>query len=151
MLLFAVPDGIGLKDCVADGWMVESGQCSSPSSDGTGNIQEAKYRATIIYNSFVWAQIFNAISSRKVYNEINCFDGVPANGMFMGVIVLTAFIQFLTVQILPPYIFNAVPISGLHWLLCLLLGFMSIPLSMFTRLLPPFFFFCKLFPTDGKR
>jgi P-type Ca2+ transporter type 2C len=150
VLLFAVPVGIPLKDCVADGWMIESGPCNSLAPDGTGNNQEANYRTTIIYNSFVWAQIFNEISSRKIYNEINCFEGVLTNGMFIGVIVVSAILQFLTVQILPPYIFNAVPISGLHWLLCLVLGFVSIPLSMVSRLLPPFDIFYKLFPTDGK-
>jgi hypothetical protein len=33
----------------------------------------------MIYNSFVWAQLFNLINSRKLYNELNPFDGVLSN------------------------------------------------------------------------
>ena len=148
-LLFAVPSPINFQDCIPSGAIVQSGNCTDLASDGTGNNPTANYRTTIIYNSFVWAQLFNEISSRKIYNEMNCFDGILTNGMFIGVMLFSAVLQFLTVQILPPYIFNAVPLSGMHWLLCLILGFLSIPIGMATRILPPLDSMCRWFPTAG--
>ena len=149
-LLFGVPSPLALCDSIPNGAITESGPCNLLRDDGTGNNPAANYRTTIIYNTFVWAQLFNEISSRKIYNEMNCFKGVLTNKMFLSIFAFSAFFQFLTVQIIPPYIFNAVPLSGLHWLLCLVLGFFSIPLGMLVRFLPPFDLCCRIFPTDGK-
>ena len=150
-LLFAIPSPIQICDSINNGDIVEKGgPCVALASDGTGNNPGANYRTTIIYNAFVWAQLFNEVSSRKIYNELNCFSGILTNGMFIGVLVFSAILQFCTVQLFGPHVFNAVPLSGAHWLLCLILGFVSIPLGMVTRFLPPFDWVCDWFPTGGE-
>ena len=150
-LLFAIPSPIQICDSINNGDIVEKGgPCVPLQSDGTGNNPGANYRTTIIYNAFVWAQLFNEVSSRKIYNELNCFSGILTNGMFIGVLVFSAILQFCTVQLFGPHVFNAVPLSGAHWLLCLILGFVSIPLGMVTRFLPPFDWVCDWFPTGGE-
>ena len=53
----------------------------------------------MIYNAFVWAQLFNEINSRKIYNEINAFEGIFTNMMFVGVVIVSAILQFITVQV----------------------------------------------------
>ena len=40
------------------------------------------------------------INSRKIFNELNPFSGVLTNGIFMGVLSISAVIQFITVQVL---------------------------------------------------
>jgi magnesium-transporting ATPase (P-type) len=50
---------------------------------------------SIVFNVFVWLQVFNMLCARKINDEINIFSGVGTNGMFMGVLVLIAGLQLL--------------------------------------------------------
>eukprot|EP01070_Trichotokara_eunicae_P011798 Trichotokara_eunicae@DN7922_c0_g1_i1.p1 len=34
---------------------------------------------TIVFNTFVWMQIFNLINARKIQNELNVFSGLTRN------------------------------------------------------------------------
>merc|ERR1719412_1063947 len=53
---------------------------------------------TMIFNTFVWMQIFNEINARKVNGEWNVFAGFFDNWMFSAILLLTAVLQFLIVQ-----------------------------------------------------
>ena len=46
------------------------GECVALSADGMGKTR-GNYRDTVIYNSFVLAQVFNEFNARKIYNEMN--------------------------------------------------------------------------------
>jgi len=59
-----------------------------------------KYRYTVIYNFFIFVQIFNEFNSRRIGNELNIFQGMFKNMMFVGVIVGT--IAFQCVIMLVP-------------------------------------------------
>jgi magnesium-transporting ATPase (P-type) len=48
------------------------------------------WRYTVVYNFFIFVQIFNEFSSRRIKNELNIFEGILQNFMFLGVIVCTA-------------------------------------------------------------
>lgn len=49
---------------------------------------EAKsYRYSCMYNFFIWAQIVNMISSRRIGNELNVFEGAFKGFMFWGVFI----------------------------------------------------------------
>ena len=43
-------------------------------------------------------QLFNEINSRKIYNELNAFEGIFRNGIFAAVVLISAIFQFITVQ-----------------------------------------------------
>ena len=111
--------------------------------DGVGHDLTGNYRDAMIYNAFVWSQLFNEINARKIRNEINPFDGIQTNHLFLGIFVGSAFMQFITVQF-AGIVFKTVPLDGDDWGVCLLLGLMSIPFGMLGRFLPPFDFMNKV-------
>lgn len=52
---------------------------------------------TIVFNAFVWMQLFNEINCRKINDEINCFAGICQNKLFMIVWFLTAGVQAILI------------------------------------------------------
>jgi magnesium-transporting ATPase (P-type) len=148
VLLLATPRPILLYDCIPKGSYAQTNDCMLLRPDGTGHNAAENYRNTIIYNAFVWAQLFNEINSRKIYNELNAFDGVMTNSMFVGVVVISSILQFISVQFIPAG-FNTVPLDGVAWGISLILGFLSIPIGMLARFLPPFDFVNRLIGGGG--
>jgi len=137
VLLFAGQDI--LNDCTDGNYGSDYDACIDLAVDGTGKDAPGNYRDTVIYNAFVWAQIFNEFNARKIYNEKNMFEGVFTNQIFLGVIVATVLIQFLTVQF-GAVAFQTVPLDLDDWIICILIGGVSLPLGLFQRYLPPFTF-----------
>ena len=55
--------------------------CSPAESPALGEwdrefCREGPQHGTIIFNTFIWMQIFNQFNARKVYGELNCFAGI---------------------------------------------------------------------------
>jgi magnesium-transporting ATPase (P-type) len=48
---------------------------------------------TIIFNTFVWLQVFNEINARKIHNEKNQFQGFLYNNMFLLIMAITTALQ----------------------------------------------------------
>lgn len=90
---------------------------------------------TLVFNTFVWMQIFNQYNNRRLDNKLNIFEGVQRNYFFIGV-------QFIIVagQIMIIYVggkaFSTVHLNGSQWAYCLILGLLSIPVAMLLRLIP---------------
>jgi len=42
---------------------------------------------SIVFNMFVWMQIFNMLCARKINDEWNFMEGIHTNGMFIAVII----------------------------------------------------------------
>merc|ERR1712130_815361 len=53
---------------------------------------------TVVFNVFVWMQIFNEINARKVNNERNVFQGIHKNWIFWMIIVISVIAQIILVQ-----------------------------------------------------
>ncbi|KAL6077712.1 putative Plasma membrane calcium-transporting ATPase 1 [Balamuthia mandrillaris] len=90
---------------------------------------------TMIFNTFVWMQVFNEINSRKVNDEWNVFAGIFTNWLFLGVLLITVVLQTILVQ----FGGEALRTTGLNWyqwLICIGLGAFSIPLAFIIRLFP---------------
>ena len=132
---------LGFTDCIPRGQYVAppGATCLQLSPTGVGNDPAGNYRNTIIYNAFVWAQLFNEINSRKIYNELNPFTGVLTNHIFLGVLGFSAVVQFITVQFAGT-LFRTVPLDGEDWGVCLILGFLSLPVGVLVRFVPAFNF-----------
>ncbi|DAZ99872.1 TPA: hypothetical protein N0F65_008615 [Lagenidium giganteum] len=89
---------------------------------------------TIVFNTFVWAQLFNELNCRKIHDEINIFDGVLGNRIYLYVCVFQISMQIIIVQCTGRF-FNCEPLNGREWGICILLGFGSLPLGLALRLL----------------
>ncbi|BFU25721.1 calcium-translocating P-type ATPase, PMCA-type, putative [Entamoeba histolytica HM-1:IMSS-B] len=83
---------------------------------------------TMIFNAFVFCQIFNEINSRKVNGEIDVFENIFSNYMFVGIVSMTAIVQTLIVVFAGP-IFSVTPFPGIgiiQWITCLVLSSLSL-------------------------
>jgi len=103
--------------------------------NGQGKNTNGNYRDTVIYNSFVWMQLFNEINCRRIYNELNMIDGVLKNPIFVGIWTFCAIVQVLSVNY-GGQVFRTVPIDVYDWVLCLAIGSVSLVLGVFQRFLP---------------
>lgn len=90
---------------------------------------------TLVFNTFVWMQIFNQYNNRRLDNKLNILEGVHRNYFFIG-------IQFIIVagQIMIIFVggraFSTVRLNGKLWAYSLILGLVSIPVAMLLRLIP---------------
>mmetsp|Transcript_51442 Transcript_51442/g.121865 ORF Transcript_51442/g.121865 Transcript_51442/m.121865 type:complete len:1189 (+) Transcript_51442:158-3724(+) len=92
---------------------------------------------TIVFNVFVFLQVFNEVNARKIHNELNMFQGIMYNNMFLIVLFGTIIVQILLVQI--PGLntaFGCTDLDVYQWLVCIGLGFTSIPINFLIHFLP---------------
>jgi len=80
-------------------------------------------RMTVVFNTFVWFQIFNEVNARKVNNERNVFDGILSNSIFWFIIVVTVVLQVILVQVPGLSDFaNTKPLNITEWVFCVGVG-----------------------------
>ncbi|WVZ91014.1 hypothetical protein U9M48_037247 [Paspalum notatum var. saurae] len=89
---------------------------------------------TIIFNSFVFCQVFNEISSREM-EKINVLKGMLRNYVFMAVLTSTVIFQFIMVQFLGEFA-NTTPLTLHEWLASVLLGLAGMPIAAAVKLIP---------------
>ncbi|XP_062202810.1 calcium-transporting ATPase 10, plasma membrane-type-like [Phragmites australis] len=89
---------------------------------------------TIIFNSFVFCQVFNEISSREM-ERVNVIKGIFKNYVFMAVLTSTVIFQFIMVQFLGEFA-NTTPLTRFHWLASVLLGLAGMPIAAVVKLIP---------------
>jgi len=85
---------------------------------------------TIIFNAFVWMQLFNEINCRKVKGEFNVFKGMFRNRIFCSIIVGTAILQVIIVEY--GSVAFRVAKGGLslkYWAITLGIGAVSLPVQ----------------------
>ncbi|KAK4202182.1 hypothetical protein QBC40DRAFT_46258 [Triangularia verruculosa] len=90
---------------------------------------------TLVFNTFVFMQIFKLVNSRRIDNKLNIFEGLHRNHLFMLMMALMVAGQVLIVFI-GGAAFVVVRLSGVQWAISLVLGFMSIPVGILIRLVP---------------
>ncbi|KAI8897268.1 hypothetical protein BC833DRAFT_527276, partial [Globomyces pollinis-pini] len=96
--------------------------------------------ATIVFNTFIFCQLFNEVNCRSITDDVNIFKGLSKNKTFMAIFVITLIGQIFLVQV-GGIVFSLDP-NGLsfdHWILCIVLGSGSIWVGMFIRLCSSFF------------
>lgn len=96
--------------------------------------QATSVKNTIIFNAFVFCQIFNEFNARKP-EEINIFSGVTKNYLFMGIIGITLVLQILIIMFLGKFT-KTVRLSWQQWLICLGIAIVSWPLAVIGKLIP---------------
>ncbi|KAF6140510.1 hypothetical protein GIB67_018247, partial [Kingdonia uniflora] len=75
---------------------------------------------TLIFNSFVFSQVFNAINSRAIEN-INVFHGLVNSWVFIVTMVSIITSQVIMVEFLGTFA-STVPLSAKLWLVSILIG-----------------------------
>ncbi|GJJ08344.1 hypothetical protein Clacol_002555 [Clathrus columnatus] len=90
---------------------------------------------TLVFNIFVFCQIFNSFNCRSVDNKRNIFEGITSNWYFMAITAIEIGVQVLIVYV-GGAAFQVTPIGGREWGISIAFGFMSIPIGFLLRLIP---------------
>ncbi|KAI5064641.1 hypothetical protein GOP47_0021311, partial [Adiantum capillus-veneris] len=96
--------------------------------------QATKTNTTIIFNAFVMCQLFNEVNARKL-EEWNIFEGFLRNRLFVGIVGGTLLLQVIIVEFLNQFA-STVKLSWQHWLICIMIGFLSWPVAFIGKLIP---------------
>ncbi|GMH06359.1 hypothetical protein Nepgr_008199 [Nepenthes gracilis] len=89
---------------------------------------------TLIFNSFVFCQIFNEISSRDM-EEIDVFKGILDNYVFVGVITCTVVFQFIIVEYLGTFA-NTTPLTFTQWVFSIGIGLLGMLAAAALKMIP---------------
>ncbi|KDP41627.1 hypothetical protein JCGZ_16034 [Jatropha curcas] len=89
---------------------------------------------TLIFNAFVFCQVFNEISSREM-ETINVFRGILTNYVFVAVLTCTVFFQIIIVEFLGTFA-NTSPLSWQQWFFTIFLGFLGMPIAAAIKMIP---------------
>ncbi|KAH8808464.1 hypothetical protein F5884DRAFT_371831 [Xylogone sp. PMI_703] len=91
--------------------------------------------ATLVFNTFVWMQIFNQWNNRRLDNHFNIFEGMLNNWFFIAINVVMVGGQVMIIFV-GGKAFNVVHLNGAQWAYSIVLGFLSIPVGAAIRLIP---------------
>nr|CAD1817159.1 unnamed protein product [Ananas comosus var. bracteatus] len=89
---------------------------------------------TLIFNSFVFCQVFNEINSREM-DKINIFRGIFSNWIFAAIITVTVVFQVIIVEFLGPFA-STVPLTWEQWLISVGLGAISLIVGAILKCIP---------------
>ncbi|KAL2165036.1 hypothetical protein VTH06DRAFT_332 [Thermothelomyces fergusii] len=92
-------------------------------------------RRTLVFNVFVFMQIFKLVNSRRIDNRLNIFEGLHRNPLFAFMMAVMIAGQVLII-FFGGEAFAVTRLTGPQWAISLVLGFLSIPVGILIRLFP---------------
>lgn len=90
---------------------------------------------TVIFNAFIFCQIFNEVNSRSIFDDINVFKGFFSNPIFLSVLVVSAALQVLLVFFGGEFV-KTTPLSGRNWGLSIGFAAISFVVGVLMRFIP---------------
>ncbi|CAN8096931.1 unnamed protein product [Discula destructiva] len=105
--------------------------------------------ATVVFNTFVWMQIFNEFNNRRLDNKFNIFEGLHRNQFFIAINILMVGLQ-VTIIFVGGQAFSIVAggINGNQWAVSVVLALLCMPWAILVRLFPDPWF-AKIAKTVG--
>ena len=92
---------------------------------------------TLIFNVFVWMQIFNIFNNRRIDNKINVLEGILSNWFFIGIVIMIIGLQILIIFIGGrPFGIKPGGLDGVQWAISVVLGSICIPWAMVIKCFP---------------
>jgi P-type Ca2+ transporter type 2C len=93
------------------------------------------HQSTLVFNAFVWMQIFNALNCRRIDNHLNILEGIYKNWLFMGILGIMIGGQLLIVFV-GGAAFVVKPLTGAQWGISIVIGLLSLPAGALIRCIP---------------
>ena len=90
---------------------------------------------TMVFNAFVWMQIFNMFNNRRLDNKHNIFEGAHKNYFFITMAAIMVAAQIMIVFI-GGQAFEVVRIDGVQWAVCILVALPCLLWGVILRLIP---------------
>jgi len=122
---------------------------AGPSIFGYRGEEENAQLQTMVFNTFVWMQIFNSLNNRRLDNKFNILEGIQRNLFFVGIFLVMVGGQTLIIFV-GGRAFQVTRQAGYQWGVAIVLGAISIPIGVLIRLIPDAFA-AKLCPAFIKR
>ncbi|XMA09443.1 hypothetical protein WAI453_002234 [Rhynchosporium graminicola] len=91
--------------------------------------------STMVFNTFVWMQIFNEFNNRRLDNKLNIFVGIHRNFFFIGINIIMVGAQ-IAIIFVGGKAFSITRIDGVQWAICLVLASLSLPMGVLIRCFP---------------
>lgn len=94
---------------------------------------------SVVFNTFVWMQIFNQFNNRRLDNKFNILAGVQRNYFFIAISLI-----MITCQVMIMYVggraFSIQRIDGKDWGISIVLSALCLPWAVLIRLFPDLWF-----------
>jgi magnesium-transporting ATPase (P-type) len=87
---------------------------------------------TIVFNTFVWCQLFNEYNARMLGNELNMMAGIHKSYMFIGVSIFTGLLQVMLVEVGGDFS-KTTGLNVVQWFVCIALGSLSLVVGFLMR------------------
>ncbi|KAF1810479.1 calcium-translocating P-type ATPase [Eremomyces bilateralis CBS 781.70] len=97
--------------------------------------EERDLLPTLVFNTFVWMQIFNMFNNRRLDNKFNIFEGIQHNYFFILIATIMIGGQVLIIFV-GGRAFHVQRLEPAQWGLSVILGLISIPAGVIIRLIP---------------
>lgn len=96
---------------------------------------------TLIFNTFVWMQIFNEFNNRRLDNKFNIFEGIQRNMFFVLINILMVALQ-ITIVFVGSRAFQINPggLDGTQWAISVVTALFCLPFAVLIRLFPDAWF-----------
>ena len=112
-------------------FMFEGDQLFSLNKD---NEHELTTLNTIIFNCFVFCQIFNEMNARDM-TKLNVFQGFFTNSLFVSIIVISCVFQVIIVQYFGKGA-SVATLSSQQWLISVGIAAITLPMGIVVKLFP---------------
>lgn len=103
---------------------------------GPIDVPSAQEQATLVFNTFVWMQIFNQWNNRRLDNNFNIFEGLTKNWFFIAISLIMCGGQVLIIFFGGAAFQISKHQSPTMWAIAIVLGLISIPVGVIIRLIP---------------
>ncbi|KAI8138052.1 PMCA-type calcium-translocating P-type ATPase [Fennellomyces sp. T-0311] len=90
---------------------------------------------TMVFNVFVFMQVFNELNCRRIDDKLNILRGILHDYLFLAIQAFVVIGQVLIVQY-GGLAFKTVPLTMNQWICTVAIGSLSIPCGVLIRLLP---------------
>ena len=95
----------------------------------------SRHHFTIIFNAFVFCQVFNEFNAREIGDVFDPFKKLGTSPMFVIVIIFTIIAQWAIVEYGGDFT-QTYPLTWEEWEITAMMGAMSIPIGYLMRLIP---------------
>ena len=103
--------------------------------DTYNQLQENDALNTLVFNQFVFCQIFNMLNARQLGRKLNVFAGFWRNYYFLAIFAIMVGGQALIVNV-GGSAFQVTRIGGNLWGISIIIGLISLPIGVLVRLIP---------------
>ncbi|GAA6015853.1 hypothetical protein JCM10207_008818 [Rhodosporidiobolus poonsookiae] len=91
---------------------------------------------TLIFNAFVFSQIFNMLNARRLDRKLNVFTGIWRNPYYLVIFLIMVGGQAIIVNF-GGAAFHVTRIGWRDWVISIIIGFISMPIAVLLRLFVP--------------